>query len=84
MNTPKKTRPESNTNDPVIRNGELYTLEEFAKRARWRRHSIRQARKLGLRTILFGSRRYVLGSDGLRFFERLAEQQAEKSVEQNP
>jgi hypothetical protein len=36
------------------------------------------ARVAGLRLVVFGRAKYCLGSDVLKFFERLAEQQAEK------
>ena len=69
---------EPNTTQSVIRADELYTLEEAARRLRWRQHSIRQARCLGLRIIRFGSRNYVAGSAVLAFFEHLAELQQAK------
>ena len=57
----------------VICDGELYTLSEFRRRMDWQEHALRQARKAGLRVIPFGRAKYVLGSDALAFFERLAE-----------
>ncbi len=63
--------PESGT----VRGGELYRLSEFCRRIGWKEHSLRQARRLGLRTIAFGREKYVLGDDVLEFFRRLAEEQ---------
>ena len=39
-------------------------------------HAIRMARVAGLRLVTFGRQKFVLGSDVLDFFKRLAEQQA--------
>jgi len=79
VSTPRKLKPrpkpEPNTTPGVIDANGVYTLEELAKRARWKKHSIRQALRLGLRTCKFGSRRYCLGADVISFFEALAERQ---------
>ena len=73
---PKPERTVTPNNTPgVIDGGCLYTMTELAARARWRKHSIRQAVRKGLPTILFGSRRYILGSDALKFFARLRDEQ---------
>lgn len=69
---PKQPRPEPNTTPAVVNANEVYTLEEAARRMRWRKHSIRQAIRAGLVTTKFGSRRYVLGRHVLEFFEKLA------------
>jgi hypothetical protein len=60
----------------VIRSGEVYSLAELRRRLQWGEHAVRQARVNGLRLVGFGRAKYVLGSDVLKFFERLAEQQA--------
>ena len=70
-----RPKPEPNSTPAVIDANSVYTLEELAKRARWKKHSIRQALRAGLRAPKFGSRRYVLGADAIRFFEHLADQQ---------
>ena len=70
-----KAKCEPNPYPAVVDGNTLYTLEELARRLRWRKHSIRQALRAGLRAPKFGSRRYVLGADAIRFFQRLAEQQ---------
>ena len=59
----------------VVRSGELYSLQELRSRLQWQEHACRQARILGLRTILFGSKKYVLGEDVLSFFRKLGEKQ---------
>jgi len=59
----------------VVRDGELYSLQELRLRLQWQEHAMRQARVAGLKTILFGSKKYCLGSDVLEFFERLKTKQ---------
>ena len=70
------TRPAAEPAPGVIRDGEVYSLREFARRLHWREHALRQARAAGLRMVAFGRERFVLGADVLRFFTELAEQQA--------
>ena len=72
-------KPEPNGCPAVVSVHELYTLEEVARRLRWKRHSIRQALRNGLVTAKFGSRRYCTGRAVRDFMERLAQQQAENS-----
>lgn len=76
MSTSKQAQPRSdaNTSPPVIRADEVYTLEEAARRMRWRKHSTRQALLAGLVTTKFGSRRYVVGQAVLDLMQKLAEQ----------
>jgi hypothetical protein len=61
----------------VIDANAVYTLDEAARRLRWRRHSIRQALRAGLATAKFGSRRYVTGRAIYDFVDRLANEQTE-------
>ena len=61
----------------MVNGQEVYVFEEFAKRMRWRKHSCRQAKRMGLPTIRFGSRDYVIGKQALEWFEQLGQQQAE-------
>ena len=70
-----KPKPAPNTSPPVVRADEIYTFEEVCRRLRWRKHSARQAKRLGIRLIRYGSRDYCLGSDVLAFFDGLAQQQ---------
>jgi len=72
----RRQQPERNDSPAVIRDGELYPLDEVGRRLRWRRHSIRQALRAGLRTTKFGSRRYVTGAAVLDLMDRLADEQA--------
>jgi hypothetical protein len=60
----------------VIRDGEVYRLREVCRRLGWKEHAIRQARAAGLRMVIFGREKFILGADVLDFFRRLAEQQA--------
>ena len=61
----------------VISANAVYSWQELCRRLRWKEHAARQARVKGLRLVLFGREKFCLGSDVLKFFERLAEQQAE-------
>jgi hypothetical protein len=61
----------------VIRADAVYSWPELRRRLGWLEHSGRQARVKGLRLVTFGRAKYALGSDVLKFFERLAEQQAD-------
>ena len=60
----------------VIRDGEVYRLRELCRRLGWHEHSLRQARAAGLPMIVFGREKFILGSDVLDFFRRLADRQA--------
>jgi hypothetical protein len=42
--------------------------------------ALADAQRHGLRTILFGRNKYVLGSDALDWFKRLGEQQADQAA----
>ena len=70
-----RPKPEPNNTPPVVRADELYVADEFYRRCRWRKHSIREAKRMGLPTIRFGSRDYVIGKQALEWFEQLGEQQ---------
>ena len=80
--TSKPRKPKTPASQPpaasppgVIETGCVYTLDEAAKRLRWRTHAVRQARRAGLQTVKFGSRRYVSGAAVIAFFESLADDQ---------
>ena len=77
MSTAPKPRPkpEPNHAPAVVESGTIYTVDELARRLRWRKHSLRQARKMGLPTVRFGSRDYALGDHVLAWFADLAEKQ---------
>ena len=66
----------------VVRAGEVYSLAELRRRLGWQEHAVRQARVNGLRLVVFGRAKYCLGSDVLKFFERLADRQAAGNGEQ--
>ena len=59
----------------VVCDGEVYRLQELKKRLGWGEHAVRQARVGGLRLIVFGREKYVLGRDVLDFFAKLGERQ---------
>jgi len=53
----------------VVSVHELYTLQEARKRLRWTESAMRAARRRGLRLLSSGKRKYVLGSEIVRFLE---------------
>ena len=55
--------------------GELLTVEELSRRLRWKRHSTRQAKRLGLPVHRFGSRDYCIGDEVLLWFRTIGQQQ---------
>ena len=71
-------KPAPRRSPAVVRAGEVYSLAELRRRLQWKEHAVRMARVAGLRLVTFGRAKYVLGSDVLKFFERLADQQAGK------
>ncbi len=54
----------------------IYPMREFGRRLDLHNKALADAQRAGLRTILFGRCKFVLGSDALDWFKRLAEQQA--------
>lgn len=58
----------------VIDRDAAYSLREFSARAGLNAHALRAARRKGLRVVALGRKRYVLGSDWLRFLEQQAEE----------
>ena len=74
--TPK---PEPDASPPVINADELYAWEEVRRRLRWRKHSARQAQRMGLKPVRFGSRLYIDGRSVLEWFRKLGEQQSHDS-----
>lgn len=55
--------------------GEIMPMREFGRRLDLADKCLSDAQKAGLRTIRFGRCKFVLGSDALDFFHKLAEQQ---------
>ena len=55
---------------------ELLPMREFGRRLDLHNKALADAQRQGLRTILFGRCKFVLGSDAIAFFQGLAEQQA--------
>lgn len=74
--TPQARKPSSPSPTPaVVNRNEVYSLCELRRRLQWQEHAVRQARLAGLRFVIFGRQKFVLGSDVIDFFQRLAEQQ---------
>jgi len=73
--------PQGKTDSPavpcVVSAGEIYDKGEVCRRLRWARHSWRQARRAGLRTVRFGARDFVLGAWIIEFFAALADRQGD-------
>ena len=65
------TKPES-VSLGSVRSDELLPMAEFGRRMGLKKRALQSAQKRGLRTALFAGRKYVLGSDALDFFRRLA------------
>ena len=65
-------KPSPNATPAVISGNEMYLWQEVCRRLRWRKHSARQAQRLGLNPIKFGSRLYIHGSTVLAWFSKLA------------
>lgn len=53
----------------VIRDNELYTVDEVKRRLGVEIAAFRKMKRAGLKVIPFGRRHYVLGSSILKFFE---------------
>jgi hypothetical protein len=53
----------------VISLTEIYTLEKARRRLRWTASSLRAARRRGLKLLVSGKRKYVTGTEILRFLE---------------
>jgi len=78
---PAPTRPRRPAEKPppspsvvtgAVQVGEVLLLREVARRFGWRRHSVRQARRLGLPIVRFGSKDYVRGADLFEWLGQLA------------
>ena len=62
-----RPRPETNHYPAVVKKGAAYTAEELCRRLRWKKHSLRQARRLGLKLHRHGSRDYAIGDEVIEF-----------------
>lgn len=56
--------------------GEVLPLREFGRRLGLASRALADAQRQGLRTVLFGRCKFVIGSDVVAWFQSLAEQQA--------
>jgi len=66
----------SNRVPGVIDRDAAYSLAEFRRRTGLGSYAFRQARTAGLRVVEVGRKRYVLGSDWLRFLEQQAAEES--------
>lgn len=57
---------------------EVMTLREFGRRLGLAQQACSDAQHRGLRTILFGRTKFVLGQDVIAWFRRLTEEQESK------
>jgi len=86
MSTPTSSAPhlksEPNGYPAIVEKGCVYTVVELCKRLRWKSHSLRQAKRLGMPVIRFGSRDYCISDQFIDWFEQIGRQQAEEFAEQ--
>ena len=55
---------------------ELMPMREFGRRLDLHNKALSDAQRAGLRTVLFGRCKFVLGADAIDFFHKLADAQA--------
>ncbi len=82
----KNAIPRSRTTTPPppktlgsVSAGEVMPLVVFGERMNLANRSLAAAQRAGLRTILFGRVKFVLGSDALVWFSQLAEKQVQET-----
>jgi hypothetical protein len=59
---------------PVMANA-VYPMREFGRLLDLHDKALADAQKQGLKTIKFGRQKFILGRDGLAFFQELADRQ---------
>jgi hypothetical protein len=59
--------------------GEVMPMAEFGRRLNLKNQALADAQRAGLRTILFGRCKFVLGTDAIEWFRRLGEAQAARA-----
>jgi len=64
----------------IITADSALTVREFRRRTGLQQYAFTQARKAGLRVVELGRKRYVLGSDWLKFLRQEAEKQEAPSA----
>lgn len=69
----KKPRPET---PGTVEPGTLYALDEIKARLRWSLHSMRQARRNGLKVLYIGNRGFVLGGTVIDFIVKQGSESA--------
>jgi len=55
----------------LVTTGEIYGIDEAKARLGWSNSAFRAAKRRGLRLLVCGKRRYVTGSEILRFLESI-------------
>jgi hypothetical protein len=65
----RDSKPRDAAAPGVISLTEIYTLDEARRRLRWSVSSLRAARRRGLKLLVSGKRKYVTGTEILRFLE---------------
>ena len=81
--TPSRPRPQPMPNNTagVVERGKVYVADVLYRELRWKAHSKRQAKRLGMPVVRFGSRDYIIGDRFIDWFEQIGKQQAEDSAE---
>ena len=65
-----------------IRSDEIVSLSELQRRFSLGYKSTAAAQKMGLKTVVLGRQKFCLGEDVIRFFRKLATQQAGDNSEE--
>jgi hypothetical protein len=58
-----------------VHRDEAMPLKEFGRRMNLANRALADAQRAGLKTVLFGRVKFVLGSDAIDWFKQLGEQQ---------
>ncbi len=65
-----------------VRADEVMSLREFGRRLGLAARALCDCQRAGLRTVLVGRCKFVIGADALRWFAAMAQQQAEQQAGQ--
>ena len=66
-----RPKPEPNNTAGIVERGKVYVAETLYRELRWKAHSKRQAKRLGMPVIRFGSRDYIIGDAFIDWFSSL-------------
>jgi len=81
--------PKPASTGPIVE-GEIYTLDEFKRRSRWRDAAIRTARRHGLKVIKAGNICFIRGTDFSEFLRKIQNEEivwngtSKRSAESDP